>query len=106
MTKRKPGRPKKPAVATINEVDEVVKYWKAVIEIKDELITELERNITDAYKEQQQIINEIEDSLGAMLFHCDKVEKNTGKLSVDDVHYCVNLLTRTISHKFKSSSED
>jgi hypothetical protein len=60
MAKGKPGRPKKEVKPTINEIDEVVNYWKNVVSSKDEIIEDLEQMIADGEEEEvKQILRAI-----------------------------------------------
>tara|TARA_R110000868_G_scaffold31394_1_gene115216 strand:- start:43 stop:399 length:357 start_codon:yes stop_codon:yes gene_type:complete len=82
------------------------------LEQQVEQLTELLTSSIEAQLESYQVSVDAEDkfkalvkitahSLNMMLYHCEKVEQNTGSLSSEDVKYSVNLLKRTIEHNFK-----
>lgn len=104
-TKKKVENPVEMTI-TETEVENIVNYWRGVTDAKDLVIVGLENMLDEAYKEQEEMTSEIVNSLGSMLNHCSEVAKNTGSVTTDDVLYCVNLLTRTMTHKFESSSTE
>jgi len=106
MAKGKPGRPKKEVKPTINEIDEVVNYWKNVVSSKDEIIEDLEQMLDKAYKEQEEMLEEVNKYLNASQDGFEIIEDATGKITYNDVLYHIHFFARLMHHKFGSSTEE
>ena len=106
MEKGKPGRPKKEVKPTINEVDEIVNYWQNIVSSKDEIIEDLEQMLDKAYKEQEEMIDEINKFLHASQDGFEGIQNSTGEITYNDVMYHIHFFARSIQHKFGSSTEE
>ena len=104
--KRKAGRPKKVVEKQINEIDEVVNYWRQIVASKDEIIEDLEEMLDKSYKEQEEMIDEINKFLHASQDGFEGIENSTGKITYNDVLYHIHFFARSIQHKFGSSTEE
>lgn len=110
IAKKKPGRPAK-GQTTLKDVvtmktDLEIKLEKAYanLEVKDITIVDLEKRLDDAFKEQENMLKELDKSIYSTIHHCSQVECSTGKLTLHDVDYCVDLIKRIMKHKFEYKS--
>jgi hypothetical protein len=108
--KKKKGRPAKEKM-TLKDVvtmksDLEIKLEQAYVnlEIKDLHIADLEKRLDDAFKEQENMFKELDRSIYSTIHHCSQVECSTGKLTLHDVDYCVDLIKRIMKHKFEYKS--
>ena len=114
IAKKKPGRPAKEkttlkdVVTSLKNVETIqsdleIKLEKAYanLEIKDLHIADLEKRLDDAFKEQENMFKELDRSIYSTIHHCSQVECSTGKLTLHDVDYCVDLIKRIMKHKFE-----
>jgi hypothetical protein len=44
---------------------------------------------------------ELDKSIYSTIHHCSQVECSTGKLTLHDVDYCIDLIKRIMKHKFE-----
>ena len=72
-----------------------------ILNVKDEIIQDLEARLDSAYMEQEQMLSELERNLNMMMYHCQQVQNNTGEVTMEDVSYCANLIDRVMKHKFE-----
>ena len=72
-----------------------------IIFAKNEIISNLESRLDSAYKEQEQMLVELNRNLEMMKYHCDQVRHNTGEVTLEDVCYSANLINRIMKHKFE-----
>jgi len=68
--------------------------------LKEE-IADLSAKLDISYREQEQMLSELNRNVERMKFHCKTVEDETGKLTREDVDYCANLLNRIMRNKFE-----
>lgn len=68
--------------------------------LKEE-IADLSARLDISYREQEQMLSELNRNVEKMKFHCKTVEDETGKLTKEDVDYCANLLSRIMHNKFE-----
>jgi len=68
---------------------------------KNELIADLEARLDSAYKDQEQMLSELDRNINMMKYHCQQVEVNTGEITQEDIAYCTNLMNRIMKHKFE-----
>ena len=66
-----------------------------------EIIAELEARLDGAYKEQEEMLVELNRNLNMMKYHCEQVRHNTGEVTLEDVCYCANLINRVMKNKFE-----
>jgi hypothetical protein len=93
--KKGPGRPKKNSNQNL-EMD-----LQAIIDVKNEIIYDLEARLDISNREQEQMLVEINRSVEMIKYHCARVEDETGSLTSQDINYSVNLLLRIMSYKFE-----
>jgi hypothetical protein len=105
--KKKAGRPVKEKV-TLKDVVTMksnleIKLEQAYanLEVKDVIIADLEKRLDDAFKEQEDMLKELDKSIYSTIHHCSQVECSTGKLTLHDVDYCIDLIKRIMKHKFE-----
>ena len=72
---------------------------------KNESIVYLENKLDEAYKEQEDMLAEVNKWVFQVIHHCAEVESKTGRITLHDVDYCVDLIKRIMKHKFESKSE-
>jgi hypothetical protein len=108
--KKKAGRPAKEKV-TLKDVvtmksDLEIKLEQAYanLEVKDLHIADLEVMLDNAYKEQEAMLKELDKCIYSTIHHCSQVECSTGKLTLHDVDYCIDLIKRIMKHKFEHKS--
>jgi len=114
IAKKKPGRPAKKkttlkdVVTSLKNVETIqsdleIKLENAYanLEIKDLHIADLEKWLDDAFKKQENMFKELDRSIYSTIHHCSEVECSTGKLTLHDVDYCVDLIKRIMKHKFE-----
>lgn len=108
-TKKKVGRPKKVKNdnVVIMKSDSEIKLEQAYANLeKDVIIDNLEVMLDNAYKEQEDMLKELDKCIYSTIHHCSQVECNTGKLTLHDVDYCIDLIKRIMKHKFDSPTEE
>ena len=72
---------------------------------KNESIVDLENRLDEAYKEQEDMLAEVNKWVFQVIHHCAEVESKTGRITLHDVDYCADLIKRIMKHKFESKSE-
>lgn len=70
------------------------------IRTKDQIIAALEKDLDDAYKNEEAMLKELNTNLDRILFHCHSVQENTGNVTIDDITYCTILVRRVMENKF------
>lgn len=70
------------------------------IRTKDQIIAALEKDLDDAYKNEEAMLKELNLNLDRAVFHCVKVEETSGSITLDDVTYCLHLIKRVMHHQF------
>jgi superoxide dismutase len=109
IEKKKPGglrKVKKPVITVPNQAEIDLEHAQKVITARNEAIADLETKLDEAYVEQEQMIKEIDKWIFQVMHHCAEVESNTGRITLHDVDYCVDLIKRIMKHKFESKSEN
>jgi ribosome-binding ATPase YchF (GTP1/OBG family) len=107
--KKKVGRPRKvkePVITVYNPMElDLLNAERALI-AKDESIVYLENKLDEAYKEQEDMLAEVNKWVFQVIHHCAEVESKTGRITLHDVDYCVDLIKRIMKHKFESKPEN
>ena len=101
--KKKAGRPRKvkePVLTMYSQAEIDLEHAQKVITTRNETIADLEIKLDEAYLEQEQMIKEIDKWIFQVIHHCAEVESNTGRITLHDVDYCVDLIRRIMKHKF------
>jgi hypothetical protein len=101
--KKKAGRPRKekePVLTVYSQAEIDLEHAQKVITARNESIADLETKLDEAYVEQEQMIKEIDKWIFQVIHHCAEVESNTGRITLHDVDYCVDLIKRIMKHKF------
>lgn len=85
-----------------NEFKKSILSTDANIQIQalDEIIQDLEARLDSAYKEQEEMLKELDRNIDMMKYHCEQIKINTGEMSMGDIYYCANMITRIMKHKF------
>lgn len=108
--KKKAGRPKKAApvdaVVMKSSMEHDLLMAVETIAAKDESIVYLENKLDEAYREQEDMLNEVNKWVFQVIHHCSEVESKTGRITLHDVDYCADLIKRIMKHKFESKSEN
>ncbi len=107
--KKKVGRPRKekePAITVYNPMERDLMKAETVNKLKDEVIADLETRLDEAYKEQEDMLKEVDKWVFQVIHHCAEVESKTGRITLHDVDYCVDLIKRIMKHKFESKPEN
>jgi ribosome-binding ATPase YchF (GTP1/OBG family) len=103
IEKKKPGglrKVKKPVITVLNQAEIDLEHAQKVITARNECIADLETKLDEAYVEQEQMIKELDKWIFQVIHHCAEVESNTGRITLHDVDYCVDLIRRIMKHKF------
>jgi hypothetical protein len=103
--KKKVGRPRKekePVITVYNPMEHDLAIAVETIASRNESIADLETKLDEAYKDQEDMFKELDKCIYFTIHHCTEVESNTGKLTLHDVDYCVDLIKRTIKYKFNN----
>jgi hypothetical protein len=109
VEKKKAGRPRKekePVITVYNPMERDLMKAETVNKLKDEFIADLETKLDEAYKEQEDMIAEVNKWVFQVIHHCAEVESKTGRIKLHDVDYCVDLIKRIMKHKFVSNLEN
>jgi hypothetical protein len=107
--KKKAGRPRKvkePVITVYNPMERDLMKAETVNKLKDEFIADLETKLDEAYKEQEDMIAEVNKWVFQVIHHCAEVESKTGRITLHDVDYCADLIKRIMKHKFVSNLEN
>jgi hypothetical protein len=70
------------------------------VRTKDQIIAALEKDLDDAYKNEEAMLKELNTNLDRIIFHCHSVKENTGNITIDDITYCTILVRRVMENKF------
>jgi hypothetical protein len=104
------GRPKKVKnddfVMMKSDLELNLEKAQAWLKVKDEVIADLETKLDEAYKEQEDMLKEVDKWVFQVIHHCAEVESKTGRITLHDVDYCVDLIKRIMKHKFESKPEN
>jgi hypothetical protein len=79
---------------------------QAIIDVKNQIIEDLEDRLDEAYKEQEDMLKEVNKWVFQVIHHCAEVESKTGRITLHDVDYCVDLIKRIMKHKFVNNLEN
>jgi ribosome-binding ATPase YchF (GTP1/OBG family) len=107
--KKKVGRPRKvkePVITVYNPMERDLLDAERALIAKDESIVYLENKLDEAYKEQEDMLAEVNKWVFQVIHHCAEVESKTGRITLHDVDYCVDLIKRIMKHKFESKPEN
>jgi hypothetical protein len=103
--KKRRGRPAKvkaePVVDTV--VDTVVEHWKNVVSSRDEIIEDLEQMLDNAYKEQEEMLMEINRFVIASQQGFEMIERDTEHISLEDVMYHIGYFNRIMNKRFSTN---
>jgi hypothetical protein len=101
--KKKPGRPKKEDLVTVQKIvdDTYVAMLKEEIE-------DLSAKLDQAYKEQEHMLDELREWINAFPGAFAKLVSHAGQITEEDVNYHTNMVLRVMEHKFgyKSKTEE
>ena len=104
-TTKKPGRPRKapPANAVImkSQTEIALEHANIKIQALEDDVTNLEDRLNQSYLEQEKLFKELDKCIYNTIHHCSEVECNTGKLTMHDIDYCVDLIKRVLKNKFE-----
>jgi hypothetical protein len=104
-TTKKPGRPRKaaPVNAVIMKSKTEIALEHANIKIQglEEDVTELEYRLNESYLQQEKLFKELDKLVYLTIHHCSQVECDSGKLTMHDIDYCVDLIKRILKNKFE-----
>ena len=106
--KKKVGRPRKvkePVITVYNPMERDLLDAERAIIAKNESIVYLENKLDEAYNELEDMLAEVNKWVFQVIHHCAEVESKTGRITLHDVDYCVDLIKRIMKHKFESKSE-
>jgi len=109
VEKKKAGRPRKekePVITVYNPMEHDLLNAERAIIAKNEFIADLETKLDEAYKEQEDMIAEVNKWVFQVIHHCAEVESKTGRITLHDVDYCADLIKRIMKHKFVSNLEN
>jgi hypothetical protein len=107
--KKKAGRPRKekePVITVYNPMERDLLNAERAIIAKNESIVDLENRLDEAYKEQEDMLAEVNKWVFQVIHHCAEVESKTGRITLHDVDYCADLIKRIMKHKFVSKLEN
>jgi predicted phage-related endonuclease len=97
---------KEPIITVYNPMERDLMKAETVNKLKDEVIADLETRLDEAYKEQEDMLKEVDKWVFQVIHHCAEVESKTGRITLHDVDYCVDLIKRIMKHKFESKPEN
>lgn len=82
--------------------DTEIKLEKAqvLLKAKDEIITDLEARLDGAYKEQEEMLEELRLWLKPFPSAFTKLQEHAGVITPEDVTYHTNLILKIMEHKF------
>lgn len=76
-----------------------------IIIAKDGIIADLETRLDSAYKEQEQMLKELERWIHLFPYAFKQLEEHAGEITSEDVIYHVNLVNRIMKNKFEYKSK-
>ena len=103
IEKKKPGglrKVKKPVITVPNQAEIDLEHAERALVAKDEIIADLEGRLDAAFKEQEEMLRELNKCINATMRHCDQVVYNTGSIVLHDVEYCGDMIKRIMENKF------
>lgn len=106
--KKKAGRPKKekePVITVYNPMELDLLNAERAIAAKNESIEYLENKLDEAYREQEDMLAEVNKWVFQVIHHCSEVDSKTGRITLHDVDYCADLIKRIMKHKFESKPQ-
>lgn len=107
--KKKAGRPRKvkePVLTMYSQAEIDLEHAERAIAAKNESIEYLENKLDEAYREQEDMLAEVNKWVFQVIHHCAEVESKTGKITLHDVDYCADLIKRIVKYKFESKPEN
>lgn len=93
--KKKPGRPKKEDLVTVQEI--IDETYTAMLKAD---IEDLSTKLDQAYREQEDMLVYLKEILSGFPTAFIKIIENTGEITVEDVTYHTNLVLKIMEHKF------
>ena len=87
--------------------EQILRFLKDIDMLKEQII-DLENKLDDSYKEQEEMLAEVDK----FVYSCDdgfmSIEKALGEITYNDVMYHLEFFQRVMKHKFgyKPKSED
>jgi hypothetical protein len=93
--KKKPGRPKKEDLVTVKEI--IDETYTAMLKAD---IEDLSTKLDQAYREQEQMLDELRMWLGAFPGAFAKLIKHAGEITPEDINYHTGIVLRVMEHKF------
>jgi hypothetical protein len=105
--KKKAGRPAKekttPAKVVVKKSKLELDYENACnkIDALKEDSDFYESKLYEERKNLEDLFKELDKCIYSTIHHCSQVECTTGKLTLHDVDYCVDLIKRVMKHKFE-----
>ena len=73
---------------------------EAIVDVKNIIIEDLEERLDAAFKEQEQMLEELRMWLGAFPGAFAKLIKHAGEITPEDVNYHTGIVLRVMEHKF------
>lgn len=73
---------------------------QAIIDVKNQIIEDLEERLDAAFKEQEEMLEELRSWINAFPGGFAKLVKHAGQITEEDVNYHTNMLLRIMEHKF------
>ncbi len=98
--KKKRGRPKK--VKAESTVDAVVLHWKNVVSSKDDIIEDLEQMLDNAYKDQEEMLAEVDRFVHVAKDGFREITEVTDGINYNDVMYHITFFRRVMHKRFGS----
>jgi len=95
------GRPKKQKGKT----ETVQVDLKAIVDVKNEIIADLEKRLDDAYKDQEAMLDELSKWLNQFPYAFRQLEEHAGKITYEDVVYHTKLVQNIMENKFRYKSK-
>jgi hypothetical protein len=98
--KKKAGRPRK--VKAEPTVDTVVEHWKNVVSSKDEIIEDLEQMLDNSYKNQEEMLAELDRFVQVAEEGFKGIEEATDGINYNDVMYHITFFRRVMHKRFST----
>jgi len=73
---------------------------QAIIDVKNQIIEDLEERLDAAFKEQEEMLEELSSWLKPFSSAFTKLQEHAGVITPEDVTYHTNLILKIMEHKF------
>ena len=73
---------------------------QAIVDVKNQIIKDLEERLDSAFKEQEQMLEELKNWLSAFPNAFRQLIEHAGEITPEDVTYHTNLVLKIMEHKF------